>query len=137
MDESCLFCKIVAGKLPSTKIYEDDDIYAFLDIQPINYGHTLVVPKEHHVDIFDLPDAMVSKLALISKKIAYALRDGLETRDVNIYMNNGPHSGQVIFHSHTHVIPRYKDDGRDVWHSRKKYTEAEAQEIAEKIKKSL
>ena len=107
----CIFCKIINGKIPSFKVYEDDEVLAFLDINPVSLGHTLVIPKEHYETIFDVQDEVFgklsSKVALVAKKIKRALH----CHGINILQNNERASGQVIFHAHFHIIPRMEDDG--------------------------
>lgn len=133
--ESCIFCKIIAGEIPSTKIYENDDVLAFLDIKPINPGHTLVIPKKHYVNIHDMPDEMVGKVAIVAKKIADAILK-IGAKGVNIGMNNGAHAGQIVFHAHTHVMPRYGTDKFSLW-TGKEYDGNEREQVAEKIQKQL
>ena len=135
-DTNCIFCKIIADQIPSVQIYEDADTLAFLDINPVNPGHTLVIPKTHYVNVFDAPEEMWTRVMATAKKIAHALEKGLPTGDVNITTNNGAHSGQMVFHSHVHVIPRYEGDGFGLWHGTP-YKDGEAHEIAEKIKIAL
>lgn len=135
-DTDCLFCKIVAGTVPSEKIYEDAETFAFLDIKPVNPGHVLVIPKAHYTNVFDEPEELWAKVMTTARKIAHALSAGLPTGDVNITTNNGVHSGQVIFHSHVHVIPRYENDGHGLWKGTP-YQEGQAKEIAAKIKTAL
>jgi len=135
--EDCLFCKIIKGDIPSANIYEDDFSFAFLDINPVNIGHTLLLPKDHYENIFDIPDDLLMKLSVNSKKIAHALQKSLSTDGVNIISNNGRASGQLVFHSHIHIIPRYEADGFKHWKGKRGYNEGEADEVAERIKKSL
>lgn len=135
-DSLCLFCKIVSGEILTDKVYEDEDIYAFLDIKPINPGHTLVVPKKHYKNLYELPDDILQKVSLVFKKIAIAIKKGLETDGVNIGMNNDEAAGQVIFHSHIHVIPRYKNDGYVHWKG-KDLDKNKVKEIINKISKEL
>ena len=96
-------------------MYEDDDVCAFLDIHPNNLGHTLVVPKAHHENIYDTPEEILGPLMSASKKIAKAIRQGLGAQGVNIVMNNEAAAGQLILHTHLHVIPRFRDDGFTHW----------------------
>lgn len=132
---SCLFCKIIANELPSTKVYEDGEVLGFLDIKPVNPGHTLVIPKKHFENIHDMPDALVGKVAVAAKKIADAiLKMGAE--GVNIGMNNGEAAGQIVFHAHVHVMPRYGKDSFSLWVG-KEYDGNERGEVAEKIRAAL
>ena len=132
----CIFCKIVAGELPSTQIYEDASTLVFLTIAPVNPGHMLVIPKAHFENIFDLPAETLSAMMHTAQKMAQALKTSLQVEDVNVTMNNGTHSGQVVFHSHVHVIPRYEGDGHGLWETTV-YPEGEAQAVGEFIKKAL
>ncbi len=136
-NENCIFCKIIAGQIPANKIYEDEDTFAMLDINPVNPGHTLVISKEHYVNIFEVPDALITKMISTVKKVAHAIKDSMSIENGNIIMNNGKDAGQTVFHAHIHFIPRNAGDGhKDLWHG-KPYGEGEAQEIIEKIKKAL
>src|SRR3989344_662416 len=115
MTKDCIFCKIVKGEIPSCKIYEDSDTLAFLDIAPVNPGHTLVIPKEHFENLYTLPDETLAGLILTAKKIAQAIKKGIGADGVNIGMNNEKSGGQVIFHAHLHIIPRIEGDGLKLW----------------------
>lgn len=102
--DNCVFCKIIKGEVPSYKIYEDDFVYAFLDINPEKPGHTLVVPKKHSKNIFDIEREDLEKVIMTSKKISQRMEQ-LGYGGVNIYNNNGEGSGQIVFHFHMHIIP--------------------------------
>ncbi|MCA1926815.1 MAG: HIT family protein [Calditerrivibrio sp.] len=106
----CIFCKIVEGVIPSAKIYEDSYFIAILDIRPINYGHTLLIPKEHHRNVLDVPDHLAEKVYPLVRKISLAIKKGLSADGLNIIQNVEQHGGQEVFHSHIHIIPRFKDD---------------------------
>ncbi len=131
----CIFCKIIKGEIPSTKVYEDGDVFAFLDIKPVNPGHTLVIPKQHYVNIHDMPDELFGKVAIAAKKVADAILK-LGAKGVNIGMNNGAVAGQVVFHAHVHVMPRYGKDSFSLWVG-KEYDGNEREQVAEKIKAVL
>ena len=134
--KDCIFCKIVAGEIPATKIYEDADVLAFLDIKPVNPGHALVIPKKHFQSIHDTPDELVAQMSIVAKKIAGAIQKNLGAEGVNIGMNNGKAAGQVVFHAHIHVMPRYGKDSFKLWMG-KEYRTGERETVAEKIKTSL
>ena len=134
--EDCLFCKIIKGEIPCNKIYENDKVFAFLDIAPVNKGHALVIPKEHHKDLLDMPDDILAEVAIISKKVAKAVIEATNADGFNIGKNNGKAAGQVIFHSHMHIIPRFENDGFKHW-PQGKYEEGEAEKILESIKEKL
>ncbi len=104
----CIFCKIVNGEIPSYKVYEDDNFLAFLDISQATIGHTLVVPKKHYENIFELPEDI--NIYSIVIKLAKALKDALNVEGINILNNNGATAGQTVNHYHIHLIPRYNND---------------------------
>jgi histidine triad (HIT) family protein len=132
----CIFCKIVRGELPSIKVYEDADTLAFLTIQPTNTGHTLVIPKEHAANVFEASTELWGSVQETVRKVAHAVEKGMGADGVNINNNNRPHAGQVVDHIHVHVIPRFKDDGVQLWphHDRK---EEEGEPVAAKIRAAL
>ena len=132
----CVFCKIVKGDIPASKIYEDLTTFAFLDIAPVNIGHSLVISKEHFKDIHELPEDLVGQMMRTVKKVSAALKS-LPSDGVNVAMNNEGAAGQVVFHAHIHVIPRFKNDGFELWHGKKKYKKGEEEEIAKKIISSI
>jgi histidine triad (HIT) family protein len=107
----CLFCKIVAGEIPSKKIYEDDHYLAFLDIFPANRGHTLVIPKAHFVDIHSMPAEVYGGIAATAKRIADLLQEKLGSEGTTIFQMNREAGWQTVFHAHMHVIPRWSGDG--------------------------
>ncbi len=111
MNNDCIFCKIVAGEIPSTRIYEDDHILAFMDISPIIHGHALVIPKSHHDPLIDTPDEVLGQCMAVAKRVAKAQIEALGADGINIHQANGASAGQVVPHLHFHVIPRYDDDG--------------------------
>lgn len=133
----CLFCKIAAEEIPCTKVYEDDTVLAFLDIHPVNIGHTLVIPKIHHVNLYDASDETLAHMMPVIKKLSIAVKGALNADGINIEMNNEAGAGQLIFHTHIHIIPRFSDDGLKHWPSPRGYNEGEAAEVSTKIKMHL
>lgn len=133
----CIFCKIIKGELPCAKIYETDKVLAFLDISPVNKGHTLVVTKEHYDNSLETPDELLAEIVKVVKKIALAQKQVLGAEGVNFGINNGAAAGQIIFHTHWHVIPRFSDDGLKLWGSKNYESDKERDEIAERIKNRL
>ncbi len=131
----CIFCKIIKGEIPSTKVYEDADVFAFLDIKPVNPGHTLIIPKKHFENIHETPDDVLAKVVIVAKKIADAIVK-IGAKGVNIGMNNGAIAGQSVFHAHIHVMPRYGKDAFSLWVG-KEYDGDEREMVAEKIKAAL
>lgn len=132
----CIFCKIVRGELPSTKVYEDDDVLAFLDINPVNPGHTLVIPKRHATDVFDAEDSDWIALTKAVRIIAHAIERSLKPTGVNLTMNNRAGAGQVVFHAHIHIMPRFEHDGHKLWPGRA-YAEGEKEATGERIRAEL
>ena len=133
--EGCVFCKIVSGALPSNKVYEDDIVLAFLDIKPVNMGHTLIIPKKHFESIHDLPEEIGSHVMKIAKKISTALKE-IGADGTNITINNGKDAGQIIFHFHIHIIPRFTGDNLPLWPVKDSRGE-ELEKIARKISIAL
>src|SRR3989344_2796069 len=132
MADDCIFCKIVRGEIPSSNVYTNDKVIAFLDVNPVNKGHVLIVPKEHYETLLDIPDNIVKELLVIAKRIGKSARKALKADGFNVGMNNFPAAGQVVFHAHLHVIPRFENDGLQHWPS-KKYEEGEMDQYREKI----
>lgn len=130
---NCIFCKIIAKEIPSHVVYEDDDTLAFLDIHPNNPGHTLVVPKKHSENLYDMDDHHLAAVMRTAQKVAIAVKKGVGAQGINLAMNNEEAAGQVIFHPHLHIIPRFTEDGYRHWPKRD-YKEGEAETIAEKIR---
>ncbi|MFH0736797.1 MAG: HIT family protein [bacterium] len=110
--ENCIFCKIISGLIPSNKVYEDDFTFAFMDISPINPGHLLVVPKKHFTETKDYDEETGNHLFNTAIKIEKALRKSnvVTCQGTNFFIANGAAAGQEVFHSHLHIIPRYKGD---------------------------
>ena len=129
----CLFCKIISGEIPSTKVYEDEQCYAFLDINPVNIGHTLLVPKTHSENLYTVADEDIAHMAVVLKKLSIAIKKAVGADGINIEMNNEPVAGQLIFHTHLHIVPRFEDDGFTHWRGARGYNDGEMQEVAEKI----
>ena len=131
----CVFCKIIAGEIPSTKLYEDDLVLAFLDIAPINYGHLLVIPKEHHSSSATIPEGTAGRMFYVASRLGIACKRALDIEGFNLHLADGQCAGQVVFHAHLHLIPRSVDDGFH-WNWRQQAYENDQQreKIAEKIK---
>ncbi|MFH0879362.1 MAG: HIT family protein [Lentisphaerota bacterium] len=138
MNADCIFCKIIAGLLPSTKVYEDADVLAFMDIGPIVKGHTLVVPKKHFDPITSTPIEVLSKIMAVVQRVVAAQMKGLKADGVNVLQANGTAAGQQVPHIHFHVVPRFKTDGHHWNWNPKKYTDPEEmRKLAEAIKTAL
>lgn len=134
----CVFCAIIRGQSPVAKVYEDDTFLAFMDKYPITSGHTLVLPKYHHVDLFQMTETEVGNLYRVVHNIASAVYTATGAQGLNTGQNNGKAANQIVPHVHVHIIPRYDKDSRDgKWPSRKVSDYGELEEIANRIKKNL
>ena len=131
MDE-CLFCKIISGKIPCSKVYEDEKVIGFLDIFPVNKGHTLVLPKRHSDDMLNNSDEDLAACMKAIKKIAKGLMHSTGADGINIINNTRKAAGQVVFHTHFHLIPRFSDDGLMHW-PQGKYAAGEQDAMHKKI----
>jgi histidine triad (HIT) family protein len=109
-DPDCLFCKIVAGEVPSTRVHEDDRTIAFMDINPATRGHLLVIPREHATDLLGIPDEDLAACAATARKMAARVTERLGSDGVNLLNSCGSQAWQTVFHFHLHVIPRYHGD---------------------------
>lgn len=134
--EETIFSKIIRREIPADIVYEDDETMAFLDIAPTTHGHTLVVPKKHVRNIFDVDEETLAAVMRTIRKIAPAVRDAVGAKGVNIHSNHEPEAGQVVFHLHFHIIPRHGDDGLTMW-PHQKYNAGESEKIAEAIRAHL
>jgi histidine triad (HIT) family protein len=111
-ESNCIFCKIAEGVIPSYKVYEDENVLAFLDISQVTNGHTLIIPKEHSKDVFELSEETAAQLFSAVPKIASSIKQTFNPIGLNLLNNNGEAAGQSVFHYHMHFIPRYgKSDG--------------------------
>jgi len=106
-DNSCIFCKIARKQAPASVIYEDDSVMAFLDIRPLSTGHTLIIPKEHYRDIFDIPPELLTRVHQVTKQVAVAVQKATNADGISIFQQNGASAGQEVFHLHVHVVPRH------------------------------
>ena len=109
---SCIFCQILEGKAASSKVYEDEICSAFMDIQPVNPGHVLVIPKTHFTDLSDLPADIGSHLFQVAQRIAVCMpKTGIKSEGIDLFLADGEAAGQEVFHVHLHIIPRFAGDG--------------------------
>lgn len=132
----CVFCKIVEGSIPSYKVYEDNDILAFLDISQVTIGHTLVIPKKHFENVFELDEKTASILYNRVVQIAKMLKKNLNISDLNILNNNGKLAYQSVNHYHIHLIPRYENDSFSINFPTNKLTTEEFINLKDKISKN-
>ncbi|MDO8490225.1 MAG: HIT family protein [bacterium] len=133
---SCIFCKIVAGELPSSCVYEDDTVFAFLDIAPVQPGHVLLIPKTHVEKFCDADDETLAYISKVAKKIANAVVTATKADGCTVSTNNGAAAGQEVFHFHWHIIPRFTGDNLNQW-PHGSYKAGEKEIIASEIKELL
>lgn len=133
----CVFCKMVAGQIPVTKIYEDEIVLAFLDIGPISDGHTLLIPKQHFEKLHDCPSELLGQVCSRLGKITRAVTKAMNSEGYNVLCNNGRSAGQLVGHLHFHIIARNSGDGIfDDWPAYK-YRDGRIEDIAAKIRENL
>ena len=137
MKGNCIFCKIIAGEIPSAVVYEDEDFKAIMDISPAAKGHVVLIAKEHCRDLFELGDEAAAKALITARKVAKAIQEQLHCDGINLLQNNGEAAGQTVFHFHMHLIPRYMDDPVNITWTPSEYGNGEAAELAAKIRGKL
>jgi len=128
----CIFCKIIKGEIPCYKIYEDDNVISFLDINPVTKGHLLVIPKKHITRFKDLNDNTCISLFNAIKKILEKIENNI-SKHYNISINQGKFAGQIVDHLHIHIIPRYENDGLEMWEG-KQLKDIEVNELLNKLR---
>ncbi len=134
VDNNCIFCKIAAGEIPSTTLYEDEDFRVILDLGPATKGHALLIPKAHYADLFAMEDALLAKALVTAKLMASRLKKALKADGFNLVQNNGASAGQTVFHFHMHLIPRYEGDEAGILWEPKTTTPEEMEEVARLVR---
>lgn len=135
--DNCIFCKIIAGDIPSSAIYEDEDFKVIMDISPASKGHAIILSKKHFDNLFELEDDVAKKVLIVARKVAAAMKEELNCDGINLLQNNGEAAGQTVFHLHFHLIPRYKNDNVKLAWTPGKYEDGEALELAKKIARRI
>jgi histidine triad (HIT) family protein len=140
----CPFCSIASGKAPASIVYEDATVLAFMDLNPVNDGHTLVVPREHWENIYEIPEKTLAEMAPVIKRVSAAVKKTVGADGISVLQLNGRAAGQMVMHFHVHIIPRFSEDtiskalGAMIGHKGlKKPERRELDEIAEKIRENL
>jgi histidine triad (HIT) family protein len=134
--DDCIFCKIIRQEIPADIVYEDDSVLAFLDIRPVSRGHTLLIPKRHFPNLLETEDAVLADMMKKTKRVAEGIMKATGAAGFNLGVNTNPAAGQIVFHTHFHIIPRYAGDGLKSWPHRDSEPKTRAG-IAEEIKKFL
>jgi len=132
---NCIFCKIAKGEIPAATLYEDELFRVILDLGPATRGHALILPKEHFVNLYEIPEEMERKAFVLAKKMAIEMTDVLQCDGFNIVQNNGTAAGQTVFHFHIHLIPRYENDGAKITWTPGSLSEEEKEGILRLFKK--
>jgi len=115
MNNDCIFCKIIKGEIPCNKVYENDDVLVFPTIEPVTDGHLLVIPKVHSKNILDINEETLKKIITVTKSLAKKTVEKSSATSVNILHAAGKDAQQSVFHFHIHIVPRYENDGLDLW----------------------
>ncbi len=136
-NENCLFCKIAKGEIPAQKVYENEDVMAFLDINPVNAGHTLVIPKTHFEHMLETPKDVFLKTMEAVHFLSPIIKEATNADGINIGINTLPAAGQEVFHLHVHIMPRFEGDGHKHWSGTPYKTEEEMKTVADRIRKRL
>lgn len=135
--QDCIFCKIIDGQIPATKIYENQNVVAFLDIGPVSEGHTLLIHKEHTCSVADTNPDIMCQLAQALPPLARAVEKAMNADGYNVLCNNGRAAGQLVDHLHFHIIPRKNDDGVFNRWPKFDYTQGQVEKISQKIIQNL
>jgi len=117
----CIFCKIVEGQIPCYKVFEDEEVLAFLDTTPTTRGHTLIIPKAHFANIFDIPKELLGRISTVAQKLAQEFENKLKADGFNLVQSSKEYAQQEVDHFHMHLIPRYKGDKIDLWKTKKEH----------------
>ena len=133
----CIFCKLVAGQIPSTRVYEDEHTLAFMDLGHVNPGHVLVAVKKHASNVFELEIPQAEAVGRAVLKISKALKKAFEPEGLSVYQANGKPAGQTVFHYHVHVLPRHAGDGMELTWPVKNPPREKLEEYAAKIRAAL
>ncbi len=135
--DSCIFCKIIKGEIPSSTIYEDENVKVILDIAPAAKGHAILLVKEHVANVFELKPELAGKIFAVVPKVAAAIKEELGCDGMNILQNNGEAAGQTVFHLHIHFIPRWNEDSVNIKWRPLSYADGEAAALAENLRGRL
>lgn len=132
-DDSCIFCKIAVGEIPSKTLYEDERFRVILDLGPATKGHALILPKDHYANIYEIPEETAGNAMKLAKKMAGIMTEKLQSDGFNIVQNNGEAAGQTVSHFHMHLIPRYRNDNQKIGWEQGKPSQEELEEIKNMI----
>ena len=131
--KDCIFCKIIRGEIPSSKVFENEKILAFLDINPVSKGHTLVIPKTHYTGFSEIPADLLTEMGKLLQKVGQGAKTHLGSDGFNVFLNNGRAAGQLIDHAHFHLVPRSIGDGVMGWPKVRPYAAGEMETVRSKL----
>ena len=132
-DDNCIFCKLANGDIPTNSIYEDDDFKVILDAAPATKGHSLIIPKSHYKDIYEIDEELAGKAFKLAKKLTISMTEKLGCEGFNILQNNKEVAGQTVFHFHMHLIPRYKEGKSILTWGHEEFTTEEMEDICKSL----
>lgn len=135
--DDCIFCKIARGDIPSATVYETGDFKVILDVAPANRGHSLIIPKEHYDNIFQLDGETAAKMFSMATVVARAIKDETKCDGLNVVQNNGEVAGQTVNHFHIHLVPRFKDDDVKITWKPQETVPEQQDELAKALKKRI
>ena len=133
----CVFCKIVAGQIPSTRVFEDEHTLAFMDLGQVNPGHVLVAVKKHAANLYELDEVQAAAVARACVKVSKAIRNAFKPEGLSVYQANGKAAGQTVFHYHVHLLPRHEADGMELTWPVKNPPREKLEDYAGKIRAKL
>lgn len=135
-DDTCIFCKLANGEIPTNMIYEDELFAVIMDASPASKGHALILPKEHYANVYELPEETAAAAFVLAKKLAGKMSAALSCDGMNILQNNGTAAGQTVFHFHMHLIPRYESGNDFITWNQEELSEEEKTAVYEALKKA-
>ncbi len=133
VDKDCIFCKLANGEIPTNSIYEDDDFKVILDAAPATKGHSLIIPKQHYKDMYEIDENVAAKAMRLAKKLTMSMTDKLGCDGFNILQNNREVAGQTVFHFHMHLIPRYADGSSILTWGHEEFSDEEMAKIRDTL----
>lgn len=136
-DDNCIFCKLAAGDIPTNTVYEDDTFRVIMDANPATKGHSLIIPKDHFANLYEMDEEVAAKAMKLAKKMAVRMKEKLNCDGFNLLQNNEETAGQTVFHFHMHLIPRYKEDGVGITWTPGSLTDEVKEEILSKVQAEL